>query len=115
AGGSVFELAQYGLPAVLVPYPHATGDHQSANARWMAAGGAGTVVADSELDADRLAREVRDLLADPARLGGMARAARALARPDAAERIAEELLGLASGGDREAAATELGAGGTARK
>jgi UDP-N-acetylglucosamine--N-acetylmuramyl-(pentapeptide) pyrophosphoryl-undecaprenol N-acetylglucosamine transferase len=97
AGGSIFELAAAGLPAVLVPYPQATGDHQSANARWMAAGGAATVVADAELDADRLAREVANLLADPARLDHMARAARALARPDAAERIAEELLGLASG------------------
>ncbi|HEV2771949.1 MAG TPA: undecaprenyldiphospho-muramoylpentapeptide beta-N-acetylglucosaminyltransferase [Thermoleophilaceae bacterium] len=97
AGGSVFELAAAGLPALLVPYPQATGDHQSANARWMAAGGAAIVVADSELDADRLAREVGDLVADPARLDRMARAARALARPDAAERIAEELLGLASG------------------
>ena len=36
AGGSVFELAQYGLPAVLIPYPHASADHQTANARWMA-------------------------------------------------------------------------------
>ena len=97
AGGSIFELAAAGLPALLVPYPQATGDHQSANARWMAAGGAAIVVADSELDADRLAREVGDLVADPARLDRMARAARALARPDAAERIAEELLGLASG------------------
>ena len=36
AGGSVFELAQYGLPSVLIPYPHASGNHQDANARWMA-------------------------------------------------------------------------------
>jgi len=115
AGGSIFELAAAGLPAVLVPYPHATGDHQSANARWMAAGGAATVVADSVLDADRLAREVGELLADPARLDRMARAARVLARPDAAERIAEELLRLASGGGPEAAAGELGAGGAARR
>ena len=98
AGGSIFELAAVGLPAVLVPYPRATGDHQSANARWMAAGGAAIVVPDSELDADRLAHEVGNLVADHPRLDRMARAARALARPDAAERIAEELLALASGG-----------------
>lgn len=97
SGGSIFELAAAGLPAVLVPYPHAAGDHQSANARWMVRGGAATMVTDSELDSDRLAREVADLLTDPARLDRMARAARALARPDAADRIAEELLGLASG------------------
>lgn len=95
AGGSIFELAAAGLPAVLVPYPRATRDHQSANARWMAAGGAAIVVPDSELEADRLAREVGGLVADPARLDRMARAARALARPDAADRIAEELLALA--------------------
>ena len=49
AGGSVFELAQYALPAVLVPYPHATADHQTANARWMTDGGAAIVIADAEL------------------------------------------------------------------
>ena len=53
AGGSVFELAAAGLPAILVPYPHATADHQSGNARWMADGGAAVVVPDAELDADR--------------------------------------------------------------
>ena len=41
AGGSVFEIAAHGLPAILVPYPHAAADHQSANARWMARGGRG--------------------------------------------------------------------------
>ena len=40
AGGSVFEIAAHGLPAILVPYPHAAGDHQSANARWMSDAGA---------------------------------------------------------------------------
>ena len=43
SGGSVFELAQYGLPAVLIPYPHASADHQSTNARWMADAGAAVV------------------------------------------------------------------------
>jgi UDP-N-acetylglucosamine--N-acetylmuramyl-(pentapeptide) pyrophosphoryl-undecaprenol N-acetylglucosamine transferase len=95
AGGSVFELAAAGLPAILVPYPHATADHQSGNARWMADGGAAVVVPDAELDAERLASEARALLADPARLEPMSTAARALARPDAAERIADGILGLA--------------------
>ena len=45
AGGSVFELAQYGLPAILIPYPHASADHQTANARWMADAGAATILA----------------------------------------------------------------------
>jgi len=45
AGGSIFEVAAHGRPAILVPYPHATADHQTANARWMADGGAAVVIA----------------------------------------------------------------------
>jgi len=97
AGGSVLELAAAGLPSVLVPYPHATADHQTSNARFMERAGASVVVPDRELDGPRLAREVGALLGSPQRLGEMANAARAVARPDAAERIAEETLGLAGG------------------
>lgn len=92
SGGSVFELAQYGLPAVLVPYPHASADHQTANARWMADAGAAVVIADAELTAQRLAREVGELVGDPARRAAMAAASRRLARPDAARDIAREVL-----------------------
>jgi UDP-N-acetylglucosamine--N-acetylmuramyl-(pentapeptide) pyrophosphoryl-undecaprenol N-acetylglucosamine transferase len=95
SGGSVFELAAAGLPAILVPYPHATGDHQTGNARWMADAGAAVVVPDGELDAERLKSEASALLGDAERLARMAAAARALARPDAADRIAEGILGLA--------------------
>jgi UDP-N-acetylglucosamine--N-acetylmuramyl-(pentapeptide) pyrophosphoryl-undecaprenol N-acetylglucosamine transferase len=95
AGGSVFELAAAGLPAILVPYPHATADHQSGNARWMAEGGAALVVPDSELDAARLAREAQTLLGDARRLERMSAAARSLSRPDAAERIADEVVNVA--------------------
>jgi UDP-N-acetylglucosamine--N-acetylmuramyl-(pentapeptide) pyrophosphoryl-undecaprenol N-acetylglucosamine transferase len=95
AGGSVFELAAAGLPAILVPYPHATADHQTGNARWMANAGAAVVVPDAELDAARLAREAEALMANPGRLAGMSSAARALSRPDAADRIAEAVLDLA--------------------
>jgi len=94
SGGSVFELAAAGLPAILVPYPHATADHQTGNARWMADAGAAVVVPDAELDADRLRREVESLLAEPGRLERMAELAGQLAKPDAAERIAEGVLGL---------------------
>jgi UDP-N-acetylglucosamine--N-acetylmuramyl-(pentapeptide) pyrophosphoryl-undecaprenol N-acetylglucosamine transferase len=95
AGGSVMELAAAGLPAVLVPYPHATADHQTANAHFIEAAGAAVVVPDAELDGPRLAREVGALLAAPQRLAAMANAAQVVARPDAADRIAEELLALA--------------------
>jgi UDP-N-acetylglucosamine--N-acetylmuramyl-(pentapeptide) pyrophosphoryl-undecaprenol N-acetylglucosamine transferase len=94
AGGSVFELAAGGLPSILVPYPHATGNHQQANARFMEEAGAALVIPDAELDGPRLAREVGGLLAAPQRMAEMANAARAVARPDAAERVAEEVLAL---------------------
>jgi UDP-N-acetylglucosamine--N-acetylmuramyl-(pentapeptide) pyrophosphoryl-undecaprenol N-acetylglucosamine transferase len=95
AGGSIFELAQHGLPAVLVPYPHATADHQAANARWMREGGAAVVVADAELTPERLRAEVDAILLDPPRLAAMAEAACRLARPDAAADIAGEVLAAA--------------------
>jgi UDP-N-acetylglucosamine--N-acetylmuramyl-(pentapeptide) pyrophosphoryl-undecaprenol N-acetylglucosamine transferase len=95
AGGSVLELAAAGLPAILVPYPHATADHQTANARYMEQAGAALVVPDAELDAPRLAREVGGLLRDSDRLAAMGNAAAEAARPDAADRIADELLRLA--------------------
>jgi UDP-N-acetylglucosamine--N-acetylmuramyl-(pentapeptide) pyrophosphoryl-undecaprenol N-acetylglucosamine transferase len=97
AGGSVFELAQYGLPAVLIPYPHASADHQSANARWMADRGAAIVLPDAELTPERMRAETDALLA---RRETMAAAARALARPDAARDVAAELLQAARSSGR---------------
>jgi len=98
AGGSIFEIAAHGKPAVLVPYPYATADHQTANARWMERAGAGVVIPDSELTPARLANEVGRLLADPSRLAAMSRASAALARPDAAQAIAHEVLSAANVG-----------------
>jgi UDP-N-acetylglucosamine--N-acetylmuramyl-(pentapeptide) pyrophosphoryl-undecaprenol N-acetylglucosamine transferase len=92
AGGSVMEIAAAGRPAVLVPYPHATGDHQAANARWMSDGGGAVVISDSELEPAHLASVVAELLGDSTRRAEMAAASARLARPDAAERIATELL-----------------------
>jgi UDP-N-acetylglucosamine--N-acetylmuramyl-(pentapeptide) pyrophosphoryl-undecaprenol N-acetylglucosamine transferase len=100
AGGSIFEIAAAGKPAVLVPYPHAAADHQSANARWMAAAGAAVVVPDAELTPARLGLEVGGLLADRARLAAMAAASAALARPDAAQAVADEVLAAARGSRR---------------
>jgi UDP-N-acetylglucosamine--N-acetylmuramyl-(pentapeptide) pyrophosphoryl-undecaprenol N-acetylglucosamine transferase len=96
SGGSIFEVVAVGRPAILVPYPFATADHQSANAEWMRAGGAAKVIADAELNAARLAAEVSAVLGDEVRLGAMAAAARRLAKPDAAKRIADEVLEAAS-------------------
>ncbi len=96
AGGSVFEIAAHGLPAVLVPYPHASADHQSTNARWMSDAGAAVVIPDAELSGARLGGEVAALLADRDRLQAMSAAARGLARPDAAREVAAELLEAAA-------------------
>ena len=95
AGGSVFEIAAHGVPAVLVPYPHAAADHQSANARWMSEAGAAVVIPDGELTGASLARQVGDLLVDPTALATMASASRGLARPDAAREVAQALLEVA--------------------
>jgi UDP-N-acetylglucosamine--N-acetylmuramyl-(pentapeptide) pyrophosphoryl-undecaprenol N-acetylglucosamine transferase len=93
SGGSIFELAQYGLPAVLIPYPHATADHQTTNARWMTEAGAARVLPDAELTPERLRAETDAVLAARA---DMAVAARALAKPDAAGAIAREVLAAAA-------------------
>jgi len=97
AGGSIFELAQYGVPAVLVPYPHATADHQTANARWMQVGGAAVVIRDDALTPERLRAGVDAILLDPDRLAAMAAASKRLARPDAAQEVAHAVLAAAGG------------------
>ena len=94
AGGSVWELAAAGKPAVLIPGLFATGDHQTKNARYFEEAGAAVVVPEQE--AQRAPEVVRSLLDDPRRLGDLARAMREIARPDAADEIAEELIALAS-------------------
>jgi UDP-N-acetylglucosamine--N-acetylmuramyl-(pentapeptide) pyrophosphoryl-undecaprenol N-acetylglucosamine transferase len=94
AGGSVWELAAAGLPAVLVPGAFATGGHQDKNAGWFADAGGAVVVPEAE--AARAPQTVEELLADPDRLAAMAVAMRAVAKPDAAEEIADELVSLAA-------------------
>jgi len=96
AGGTVWELAAAGVPAILVPYPYATADHQALNARHFEMGGGAIVVLESKLE--RVAGLVDELLADPARLERMSVAMRALARPDAASEIAAELVSLGRSG-----------------
>jgi len=94
AGGSVWELAAAGKPAVLVPGVFATGDHQTKNARFFERGGGAVVVPES--DVGRAPELLRSLLDDPQRLAEMSAAMLRLARPQAADEIAEELIGLAA-------------------
>jgi UDP-N-acetylglucosamine--N-acetylmuramyl-(pentapeptide) pyrophosphoryl-undecaprenol N-acetylglucosamine transferase len=94
SGGSVFEIAAAGRPAILIPSPNVSGDHQTPNAEYLADGGAALLLPDSTLTAEVLAREVSNLLAQPRRLQGMGAAAHRLARPDAAAVIASQLVEL---------------------
>lgn len=91
---TVAELAAWKLPSVLIPLPTAAGDHQSANARALAAAGAAVHLPEPGLSAEMLARTVGDLLNDPTRLAGMAGAAGQRGRPEAARAIADCLLRL---------------------
>jgi UDP-N-acetylglucosamine--N-acetylmuramyl-(pentapeptide) pyrophosphoryl-undecaprenol N-acetylglucosamine transferase len=95
AGGGVWELAAAGKPAILVPYPFATADHQTKNARYFQAAGGAILVPETELG--RVPEIVRSLLDDPRRLAEMSTAMLKAARPDAADEIAEELIALARG------------------
>lgn len=89
------EVASVGVASILVPYPFA-GAHQRLNASYLAGEGAAVMVADADLDADRLVRETTSLL-DDRRRAAMASAASRLGRPDAATDLARELLAMAEG------------------
>jgi UDP-N-acetylglucosamine--N-acetylmuramyl-(pentapeptide) pyrophosphoryl-undecaprenol N-acetylglucosamine transferase len=99
AGGTVWELAAAGTPAILIPYPFATADHQALNARYFEEGGGAVVVRQEELA--RVPALVEELLGDPPRLRRMSDAMRALAKPRAADEIADELVTLAAQHMRE--------------
>lgn len=97
SGGSVFELAAIGRPAILVPYPHATADHQTKNARWLAGSGGAVLLPDHALSGQKLQGLVGALLADRQRLQAMADASAAAGRPDAADAVADAVLELVRG------------------
>jgi UDP-N-acetylglucosamine--N-acetylmuramyl-(pentapeptide) pyrophosphoryl-undecaprenol N-acetylglucosamine transferase len=88
---TIAELAASGVPAILVPYPHATRDHQTHNARGLLDRDAAEVIADKDLNPEILAGKVEALLRDEPRLRRLARNARAFARIDAAQRIARSM------------------------
>jgi UDP-N-acetylglucosamine--N-acetylmuramyl-(pentapeptide) pyrophosphoryl-undecaprenol N-acetylglucosamine transferase len=93
AGGSVWEVAAAGRPAILVPSPNVTADHQTKNARHFEAAGGAIVVPERELG--RVPGLALGLLADEGALAAMAEAMRRAAKPAAADEIAEELIALA--------------------
>ena len=91
------ELTASGRPAILVPLPTATDDHQRKNAEVLGRAGAALVIDERELDGARLADAIAGLIADPAKRQRMAEVARTLARPDAAARIADRVEQLGRG------------------
>ncbi|MFE7138378.1 undecaprenyldiphospho-muramoylpentapeptide beta-N-acetylglucosaminyltransferase [Streptomyces sp. NPDC057644] len=92
---TIAELATTGVPAVLVPYPYAPGDHQTHNARVLSDAGAAHLVPDAETTADRLAELIDPLFADPARLAVMGRAADPGNHARAADLLAQTVIRLA--------------------
>ncbi len=89
--GTVAELTVAGVPAILIPFPGAAADHQNANAAILSQSGAVRVVPDSELNGERLSREVDELLGDEQGLRSMSAAAKTHGRPDAAEAVVDLL------------------------
>jgi len=89
---TVSELAAAALPSILVPFPYAIDDHQTANARYVAEAGAAVLIPQSELNPQRLSEQLNTLIQDPESLSLMSEKARRLARPDAARRVAEVCL-----------------------
>ena len=100
SGGSVAEIAALGRPAILVPYPYASADHQRKNALWMANGGAAVIVDDAQLTAERLRGLVDDVLGDEPRRAAMAAASAALGRPRATQDVVDEIERMLAQGGR---------------
>lgn len=97
---TISEIAAAGRPAILVPFPFATGDHQTHNARVLVEAGGAVMYADDRLPNVFLLAEAITLLSDPARIEAMAQASRAVGHPDAADRIADYVISLAERGIR---------------
>lgn len=98
---SVADLTVIGRPAILVPFPHATADHQTANARALGEAGGALVVPESEFEVDSLSGQIAGILGAPDHAGSMARAAAGLGRPDATERLVALVETLAEGRTKE--------------
>jgi len=106
------ELTAAAMPAVMVPLPHATADHQAANARAVAAAGGAVVVDDAALDGPALVAAAAPLLADPDRLAAMAAGMRSQAHPAAAEELAALVVEASGRTTRDQYLAELAAAAT---
>lgn len=91
------ELTARGVPAILIPYPFAAENHQEFNARELVEAGAARMILNKDLTSDGLERLIDELLSDREKLRSMAAASKRLGRPQAAEVIAEMIIGLSKG------------------
>lgn len=91
---SIADISVIGRPAILIPYPFATGDHQSANARGLVEAGGAILIPESALDAARLSTQIATVLGQPRGAVQMAHAALSCGRPDATERLVEMVEAL---------------------
>src|SRR3989338_6134306 len=94
SGGSIFEIAAMGVPSILIPLPSSAQDHQRENAYSYARTGAAEVIEEVNMTPHILLREIKLLMADKLRLSKMSDAAKFFAKPDAAQRIALEIIRL---------------------
>jgi UDP-N-acetylglucosamine--N-acetylmuramyl-(pentapeptide) pyrophosphoryl-undecaprenol N-acetylglucosamine transferase len=102
AGAStIAELTAAGRPAILIPLPSATDDHQTANAREMAKAGGARMIAQSKFTAVELAKQMQKLALDPEALANAAARAKALGKPEAAKALADLVERVGSGGGIE--------------
>ncbi len=86
---SIADISVIGRPAILIPYPHATGDHQSANARGLAEAGGAFVIPEDKLSPEKLAGTIEAIIGEPAGANAMVKAAVSQSKPDAAEMLAD--------------------------
>ena len=94
---TVSELAAVGLPAILVPYPHAVDDHQTANAHYLADAGAAVIISDSDLTEEKLTSIIKDWLKAPGLISDMSSKAKKMAMTGATEQVAESIMEVAYG------------------
>jgi UDP-N-acetylglucosamine--N-acetylmuramyl-(pentapeptide) pyrophosphoryl-undecaprenol N-acetylglucosamine transferase len=100
---TVSEITAAGKSAILVPYPYAAADHQTQNARALADAGAAVIIHDQNLETTSLLEEASLLMAETGRIREMSEASRKLARPDAADHIAERVIALGEQAEKAAA------------
>jgi len=91
------EITATGVGSILVPYPHAVDDHQTANAKYLTDANAAILIPQPELVAKDLAETLKGFIEDRSKLLAMAKAARSLAIADSAKQVADICLGMARG------------------